>query len=145
MKAACPIVFKQMNDVVARIIAAMVVGIALTGLITHSILPALFLIVDFFFRGVMQKTSPLEYIAIVVQKTFNLGKDVNAGPKIFAAKLGLVAAVAISIFAYFEIWLMFTVASSILSSFAFLEAAFDYCVGCKAYPYWQVATARFRS
>ena len=60
---------------------------------------------------------------------------INAGPKIFAARIGLVLSSLIILANLTGIgWLAFGIAS-ILGLFSFLEAVFGICVACEIYPF----------
>lgn len=61
---------------------------------------------------------------------------INAGPKIFAAKIGFWASAAIALAAFFDIPAAYYAFGGILAIAASLEALFEYCLGCKIYPHW---------
>ena len=92
---------------------------------------------DFIIRAIPHsKLSPLNIISQNIARYLSVGeKLINAGPKIFAARIGALVA-ALIIIAYI---LSFTVLSWILAGilvlFSFLEAALGICVACKLYPY----------
>jgi hypothetical protein len=60
---------------------------------------------------------------------------INAGPKIFAARIGLVFSVIILLATLIGLITTALVFATILGIFSFLEAAFGICVACKLYPY----------
>ena len=144
MKTQCPLAHHTVNDVRTRIVAFFVAAILIAGIVTHSIIALLYLLVDFSIRGVLQRMSPLCFIAMLFQKSFKLGRQVNAGPKVFGARMGMFGASMISLFAYFELWMPFTVASGVLASLALLSALVDYCMACLVYPYWRMLMVRVR-
>jgi hypothetical protein len=60
---------------------------------------------------------------------------IDKGPKVFAARIGIVftAIIVISILANAPV--LAIIFASVLALFAFLEAAFGFCVACVIYPY----------
>ncbi|MBS0012901.1 MAG: DUF4395 family protein, partial [Desulfobacterales bacterium] len=59
----------------------------------------------------------------------------NAGPKIFAAKTGLVFTCGIGLLYFLDMAAASNVFAAILGLFAFLEAAAGFCVACRLYPF----------
>lgn len=59
----------------------------------------------------------------------------SAGPKIFAAQIGLVFSVIILLATLIGLITTALVFATILGIFSFLEAAFGICVACKLYPF----------
>jgi hypothetical protein len=60
---------------------------------------------------------------------------INAGPKIFAARVGLILSLLGSILLFSVSFEAALVVFSILGFFSFMEFALNYCVACKLYPY----------
>ena len=60
---------------------------------------------------------------------------INAGPKIFAARIGLTLTVIAFLFALFNFNQAATITMAILGFFSFLEFSLGICVACKIYPY----------
>jgi hypothetical protein len=136
MQAVCPITDKKINERVARINAFITV-LLVVSFIVFNFWPALVLLaIDFVTRGFFDsRCSVICITSKWIVSTFNLkGKVMNAGPKIFAAQVGLVfSIVAITLFfAGFQI--AGIAVASILGLFSFLETAFGFCVACKLYP-----------
>ena len=120
---------------------------AFTGLYfaTQSILPVLLLLVDFVLRGSGNaRFSPLAIVSKQVQKIFVIApKTVNAGPKLFAARIGIVFSSAVVILHLIGLpFSAFTVAG-VFAFCAFLEAAFSFCVACRIYPFVYKLNLRF--
>ncbi len=97
----------------------------------------LFVIIsDFILRIIKEgKLNPINkmnsFITRILVKKVQL---INAGPKIFAARLGL----SLSILALLLSFISFEtglIPLSILGFFSFLEFVFGFCVACKLYPY----------
>ena len=136
MTEACPISFKTIDERVARVNGALtVLTLALTvfGGLPWLLLP---LGADFFIRAFLEpKYSPFAAAGRKLVKALGLApKMTNAGPKIFAARLGfLFCALAYALY-----WSGFALAGNTVAGlfmfFAFLEAAFGFCVACKVYP-----------
>lgn len=135
MAAACPVVFKRVDEYQVRAHALIVVFVTL-GFVWFEAdwLPVL-LVYDFFVRVVFSpKASPLFHVSRGVVRLLPLtAKPVDAGPKMFAAKVGLFIAaggLAFVLLGYVEVslWLM-----TLMAFFAALEAACGLCVGCKLY------------
>ena len=79
-----------------------------------------------------------------VQKIFAIApKTVNAGPKLFAARIGIVFSAAVVILHLIGLpFSAFTVAG-VFAFCAFLEAAFSFCVACRIYPFVYKLNLRF--
>ncbi|MBN2610562.1 MAG: DUF4395 domain-containing protein [Bacteroidales bacterium] len=137
LTAICPISDKKINERVSRVNAMFTVLLVLVFIYTRNILPIVFLSVDFLFRAADYSRYSLVAITsknivkyLPVKKQF-----INAGPKIFAARIGL----ALSSLILLSFLLSFTrsafVLSGILGLFSMLEAICGLCVACKIYPF----------
>ena len=135
--AICPISDKKINERVARINAAFTVLLLIIFGLTSSVFLILFLAFDFLLRATSYSKFSLVGISsrnIVRYLPFDIHL-INAGPKIFAARIGLVLSSVIIIANLANIgWLSFGIAG-ILGLFSFLEAAFGICVACEIYPF----------
>ena len=80
---------------------------------------------------------------IIIRKTGNYGKTINAGPKVFAARIGLILATTIIVFLIFSNAVGAMIFAGILGFFSFMEAVFNFCVACKIYPYILPVNALF--
>lgn len=132
----CPISDKLINERVARFNAAFsVVLIVLFGL-TQSIIPIAFLLIDFMMRSTgLANYSLIGLSSKGIVKYFSINESfTNAGPKIFAARLGLVMSSIIIIAVFLDVTLLAYVLAGILGLFSFMEAAFGICVACRIYP-----------
>jgi hypothetical protein len=133
----CPISDKKVNERVVRLNAVFTIILLIVFVMTKSVLPVVFLGIDFFLRA-----SPLSDFSLIgisskgIVKYFSINEYyINAGPKIFAARLGFVLT-AVIILAFFLNFnsLAFGLAG-IFGFFSFLEAAFGICVACEIYPF----------
>jgi len=136
MQESCPISFDQINEKAARINGALTVILLVTFIFSQSIWIAAFLSIDFLTRGFLKpKFSLLAKISKGILKILRSKPQMtNAGPKLFAAKLGFAFSVMVSALFLADLILPSLVIAGIFAFFAFLEAAFGFCVACKVYP-----------
>lgn len=136
--ATCPISNKRIDERVARLNGLftflLVIAFIFTGL---WYIPA-FLAFDFLMRATnLSKYSPMGFVSRSIVKSLSTKKKLaNAGPKIFAARIGLIVSSAIFIFSLISLNISALTLASILALFSFLETAFGYCVACKVYPHF---------
>lgn len=136
-KLNCPVDFVSVNEYRVRwtalLVLAFTVGYILSG---YWILPA-FLAVDFFLRAVRLETySPLGQLGGVLVKAFGSGiKPVDRAPKRFAAWIGWLFSMIITVLYIAGAPSISFILADILCVFAFLEAAFGFCAGCRVYTF----------
>ncbi len=135
--AICPISDKRIDENSARLVAAQAVVLLLIFAVTQHWIPAAILLYDFSVRSAQRSAfSPLAIIANRITKLIGAKPKLqNAGPKIFAARIGLLfsALIVVSILAgSIPTALVF---AGIFGFCALLEAAFAFCVACKIYPF----------
>lgn len=137
LQAICPISSQQIDERIPRINSAITVLLLVLFALTQHYLIILFLVADFFARAIEKPDySILAKLSKAVLARFSTtGKKTNAGPKIFAARIGLVFSLSIAIFSLFGVDSVATVLVVIFGICAFLEAAFNFCVACKIYPF----------
>lgn len=135
--ALCPISEKKVNERVARLNAAFTVLLIAGFLFTYNIIFVAFLVIDFYLR-----TADLAKYSLVALSSKNIVRYlhlkelmINAGPKIFAARIGLILCSLIMLSYILKAKILALVIASILSLFSFLEAALGLCVACEIYPY----------
>jgi hypothetical protein len=135
--ALCPVSEKKVNERVARVNATFTVLLITGFLFTQNIIFVAFLAIDFFLR-----TTDRAKYSLVAISSKNIIKYlqvkelmINAGPKIFAARIGLVLSSLIILSYMLNAKILAFVIASILGLFSFLEAAFGLCVACEIYPY----------
>lgn len=127
-----------LNENTVRLVAFLTVVLVIIFLITHSLVPMLFLIIDFAIRGWgFKEYSPLRFIADKLNDIFFNGsrKPIFAPPKLFAAKVGLLFSVAISLFYFFGFYYTSLALAGVLLICASLEAFVNICVGCYVYSF----------
>jgi len=137
MKEMCPISFKQVNEKAVQINATLVVFSIIFFLFTHYIWIIYILAIDFFIRGFLNPSySFYSAISKTILRIFKIKPImVNAGPKIFAAKIGFIFCCIIAVFYLFNFQRISLIISSILMLFAALEAIFRFCLACRLYPF----------
>ena len=141
MTQTCPISFKRVDSNFVRIIAAQVISIALLLVYTQEIIFALILLFDFSVRILnLKQLSILAYIAQSIIKYFKLEAQLcDEAPKRFALYLGIIIILIFTLLYFFQLNILASILVMILLLCAFLEATFDYCVGCKVYHLLQYA------
>lgn len=134
--ALCPISNATVNEHAARAGALLTVTAIAIFLLTQSVWPILLLAIDFLLRAIPRpRYSPIAIASGWVVRRLPLQPHpINAGPKIFAARIGfLMASLSLVAFAVVPGPLAYLVASA-LGLFALLEGAAGLCVACKIYP-----------
>jgi hypothetical protein len=135
--ALCPVSDKKINESVARVNGAFTVLLLLLSGLTHSIIPVVFLAIDFLLRASdYSRYSLLGISSKSIVKYFGLNDNIiNAGPKIFAARLGFVLTTLIIFSFVLNAYIPAVGLAGVLGLFSFLEASFGLCVACEIYPY----------
>ncbi|WP_303918664.1 DUF4395 domain-containing protein [Draconibacterium sediminis] len=135
--AICPISDKKINEGAARLNAVFVTLLLLVFLLTNQWLIPAFLAIDFLMRsGNLSRYSPIGFSSRNIIQILPLGElHINAGPKIFAARIGFIFSLVIFITAISDLLWSSLAVSGILFLFSFLEAVFGICVACKLYPF----------
>jgi len=146
--ALCPVSDKKINERVARINGAFTVVLLILSALSQSIYPVIFLAIDFVLRAFNYvRYSPVAITSRGIVSYLALdNKFINAGPKIFAARIGLVLSSLIIVAFALNAYKTALAIGGILGLFSFLEAAFGLCVACEIYPfvYRLFYKARFR-
>ncbi len=133
----CPVSKERINERVTRITALFTILLIIAGLVFNSVLFFIFLLADFFIRAFTPlKYSPVSYVSARVADTLNLSKNsIDKAPKIFAARLGFIMTLVITILYLFNLSLAAMIVSGILLFFSTLEFTLGICVGCIIYTY----------
>lgn len=131
----CPISNGTVDENVVRLRALMVLAVGIIFWITGQLYLMVFLVLDFTAVAFkLPKFSVLSASASIIIKILNVSpKMTNAGPKIFAAKFGLVCISMILGFSLLRCSFTSKIFLSILSICAFLESFFNYCSGCRLF------------
>ncbi|CAA6823156.1 MAG: Unknown protein [uncultured Sulfurovum sp.] len=135
MTQVCPISIQRIDTNLVRIIAAQVITLALLLIFTQELIFALILFYDFSVRILnLKKLSLLAYISQSLIKYFQLqAQPCDEAPKRFALYMGLVIIFLFTIMYLVDLTILASILVAILLICAFLEATFNYCVGCKIY------------
>lgn len=135
--ALCPVSDKKINERVARINGAFTVLLLIIAGLTQSIFPVIFLAADFFLRATdYSKYSLIGISSRGIVTYFGLNANViNAGPKIFAARLGFFMSSLIIILSVLQANTPALSLAGMLGLLSFLEASFGICVACEIYPF----------
>jgi len=135
---SCPIVYKNVDKNIVRINAIVIFSFLMGFITTFNPLFLVLIVSDFIIRVFFGlKYSP---ICFTIKNGLNISGVkphlINAGPKIFAARLGLVLSIII-IVSFLTGYSTFSLIVSIILSIAVgLEAFFNYCLACEIYPYY---------
>lgn len=134
--AFCPISYKKIDENVARLNGLLTVLLLVVYLLSSSLIPVFLLIVDFLARGFEKPAwSVLARISKALLAVLKFQpRPVNAGPKLFAARIGLLFSVLVVLTALPGWSLISMVIAVVFGICAFLEGAFGFCVACKLYP-----------
>lgn len=135
MTQTCPISFNRIDANFVRIIATQVITIALLLIITQELIFAFILFFDFSIRILnLKQFSILAYIAQFFIKFFKIEAELcDEAPKRFALYMGIVIIALFTLLYILQLNILASILVSILLICAFLEATFDYCIGCKIY------------
>jgi hypothetical protein len=142
MNYSCPITGDNRDNTTIRIVAGIVLTITMATLVigllvSYSVAAIIFglLGVDFIIRAfILPKYSPLAIIGKGIVKVLDLKKlMVDSGPKIFAARIGVVFTLSGTILYAMGYTTPASIIAGILILCAGLEAFLDFCLGCWMY------------
>lgn len=133
----CPISTHKIDENVARFNAAITLFVLATFLLTQNIFVIVGLSLDFIMRAFyLSHFSPVALLSKYLVSKLKINKNIiNAGPKIFAARIALFFNLSILLLDFTNLEYIKLVVTGIFMFCAFLEAAWGYCVACKIYPY----------
>jgi hypothetical protein len=136
MDNMCPISLTSVNERVVQLNAALVAALVLITLFTPHKWILVLLAIDFLIRGFLRPAY--SYLSAVSKMIVRLGGIrpimVDAGPKVFAAKIGFVFCCGMVLAELLGYPSVSVVIGGVLAGCAGLEAIFRFCVGCKLYP-----------
>jgi len=141
----CPISLHRIDAHFVRIVAAQVITIAVLLLFTQQLIFAVLLLFDFSVRILKLKNLSLfAFIAKLIIEYFQIkAQPCDEAPKRFALYLGVGIIALFTLLFAFNFTTLASILVGILLLCAFLEAAFDYCIGCKLYHLIQFFTQKF--
>jgi len=133
----CPVVNFQINKKVARLNSFFTLIIFVLFVFTDIKYPVFFLCLDFFFRAFLKgRYSAVSFLSKSFLGLLKIEPSMaNAGPKIFAARLGFLFCFLISLFYLFSFFSIANFLSFIMIILASLELFFNFCLGCKVYSF----------
>jgi len=133
----CPISPERINERVTRINALLGILFIVAGFVFQSTFLFVFLLADFYVRAFAKaKYSPISYISLRLANALNLQKkSIDKAPKIFAARIGFLLTLAVTILFILNLNIAALIVGGILVFFASLEFALAICMGCIIYTY----------
>jgi hypothetical protein len=138
--AFCPISDKKTDEQVARVNAGLTLLFILGFIFTSQIWLIGLLALDFLIRGLERSGySPVFFTSKAISELIGLNqKPINAGPKIFAARLGFIFSILIVLTWMLNMHVFSLSIAGLLALLSFLEVAFSWCMACEIYPvlYW---------
>jgi len=131
----CPVSNEKVNEQVTRLNALFAMVFITAGWAFQSAVFPAVLMADFFIRAFTKlKFSPISLASSLLVNTLGLeGKSIDKAPKIFAARLGLIMPLVITLLFLFGFPVAASVISAMLLILASLEFFFGICVGCIIY------------
>lgn len=133
----CPISNEKTDERITRLNALIGILLLALGFAFNSVFLFIFLSADFYIRAFTKlKFSPISYASYRLANTLNLEKKhIGKAPKVFAARLGFLMTLLITIFLLSGLQTIALVTGGILLFFASLEFALGICMGCILYTY----------
>lgn len=133
----CPISNEHVNERVTRINALLGILLIVLGFMFNSVIFFAFLTADFYTRAFSKaKYSPISYFSHRMAHALNLDKkSIDKAPKIFAARIGFIMSLTITVLMLLQFTTAAFAVGGILVFFASLEFALAICMGCIVYTY----------
>lgn len=138
----CPISGEERDNTTVRVVAGFTVFITIAA-ITAALKEALpyaavamgLLALDFIIRGLIKpKYSPLATLARGIVSGLKLPREmVDAAPKIFAARIGVIFSTSATILLTFDLLYAALGVLTVLLACAVMESVFSFCLGCWMY------------
>ena len=131
--AACPIGKDLIDENVVRLNAFFTIIILVFGWFFPMVW--LFLVLDFALRIKATKFSPVaRFSRFLMHEGFKAKpKPINAKPKLFAAKIGLIFSLLLTLSYFFKWPVVGMIVLVLFLTAASLEAFFNFCLGCLIY------------
>ena len=133
----CPISFKQVNERVVQLNAALTILFAVLFFITPYKWLIFLLSIDFLIRGFLNPSySFFSAISKTFLRVFKIKPImINAGAKVFSAKIGFLFCCMIAVSYFLNYQTISLIIGCVLIFFAALETLFRFCIACKIYPF----------
>ena len=136
MGGVCPITNRQVDIRGIRIGALLILTCVVATSYTGNWWIFWLLGLDFFIRGFTTlPVSPIALAAQAICKIIGPGQKQNAGPKIFAAKIGFTFSMMIAIVSHQGFFFPATIMAAMFSLCAALEGFIGICVACYFYQF----------
>lgn len=131
----CPVSNEFVNERITRINALITILLVLSAFIFDSAFLVIFLTADFYIRAFTNsKYTPVSFVSHRITNVLNLEiKKTDKAPKIFAARLGFIMSLVISVLMISGLSSGALMVGSVLVFFATLELVFAFCMGCFIY------------
>ncbi|HLP05393.1 MAG TPA: DUF4395 domain-containing protein [Paludibacter sp.] len=135
--AFCPISNRKIDEHVARLNGAFTLLFLGLFFATGHVSALFVLFVDFFLRsGKFFRYSLFSFFSRNITAAISLKPTlINAGPKIFASRIGLLFSLVLLVGFIFGATNTTLIVGAILGACAFLESVLGYCVACQVYPF----------
>jgi len=135
---SCPIVFKRVDKNIIRINALIIFSFISCYILTLNPVLLVLILADFIIRVFFGlKYSPICFFIKRGLRVSGVKPHlINAGPKIFAARIGLIFSISVLISYLFGYTTLSIVLASVFLIAVGLEAFFNYCLACEIYPYY---------
>jgi hypothetical protein len=133
----CPVSEERINEQATRLNAFFGIVLVISGFVFNTAFFFVFLLADFYIRAFTNvKFSPISFISFSMVNALKLNKkSIDKAPKIFAARLGFLMTLAITVLFLLQLNTAAIVVGGILVFFAALEFALAICMGCIMYTY----------
>ncbi len=133
----CPVSTEKTNERLTRLNAFFTILLAFSSFLFNTPVFLIILLLDFFIRAFTGgKYSPVCMISRLLLKFLGLAeKKIDKAPKIFAARMGFLMTLVITLLFFLNLNVSAMVVAGILVFLATLEFALGVCVGCLIYTY----------
>ena len=144
MSPSCPISNRRIDTNLVRVISFQVLLFTLLFAVIQIKLFIFIMFFDFIIRALRQERYSLftQMGKLILKQWKAIPKYSDEAPKRFALYLGLAITLIISLFSLLGFAKMATAIAFVLIICAFLEALFDFCIGCKLYYALQLCKVR---
>jgi hypothetical protein len=132
----CPISPMRLSEATVRLTGLLMAALIGVYAVTGAGVVVFVLLVDYGVRAFTRwPYSPMSWLASQLVRTLHVpDRTIDKAPKIFAARVGFLFAVVISVLAPLDP-MSSLIIGFVLMGFALLEAVLNLCVGCLVYTY----------
>ena len=136
---SCPLDFKKVDKNIIRLNALIIFSLLLLFVLTGSTVILMIVLIDFIIRVFFGlKYSPFCFcIKRLLHLTGIKPHKINAGSKKFAAKIGLIFSLMITVFMLLNMPVATKIIAVIFLIASGMDVFFDFCIACKLYPYYR--------